>query len=257
MNNSSDTMRQRIIFHCNHPIIIIVCWNFLSLSSLLSLSVPFPSCLVSVLRYRTTKSKAFISLTTITSNWNIRKLNHCLRDWFIIHLFNCMEILLCRLFYLFQFEMIRFLFTYQQIPTLDKWKVFLWHISKSNLNVLGHSHFPIKYCICVAFDWYFDPSSPITQLKNAERQTMFYSILVIGNVKQQSILNGRFLCTLLSSKYTVYISSLSLAKWDSIFAMSQFCLLFSKSNSTNSQYILCLCKLIAAQYKKITKNRVN
>lgn len=31
MNNSSDTMRQRIIFHCNHPI-IIVCWNFLYLS---------------------------------------------------------------------------------------------------------------------------------------------------------------------------------------------------------------------------------
>lgn len=82
MNNSSDTMRQRIIFHCYHPIIII-CWNFrcrLCLSELFALTLSLSRRLG--LRYHATKSNAFNDSFIKTGTFGCWVI-HRLRDWFI------------------------------------------------------------------------------------------------------------------------------------------------------------------------------
>lgn len=81
-------MRQRIIFHCNHPIIIILFVQTFSLSlSFPPISIHILLRLVSV-SLSCDKIDCFHFFTMITSNWNIRKLNHCLRDCFIFSTIN-------------------------------------------------------------------------------------------------------------------------------------------------------------------------
>lgn len=114
-------MRQRIIFHCNHPIILSHCWNFL-----IRLSTIRPKSLYRRLGLRSvpchvTKSNAFAASAMLSSNWSIWVLLDDSSSVWLIHLFNYRSCY--ALVSLLQLGVTQFHFTYLRVPCFDKQKV--------------------------------------------------------------------------------------------------------------------------------------